>query len=322
MSTELVIIEKLNLDLVPFFTKGDRLDELLDAIKVDIMAHVPDVSTPKGRTLIKNNITAGKKYRLHLEESGKKLSAEYKLIPSAIDATRKKANEFLLRVEAKARERLTEWELIDKAEKKQIADTAAYLIKFDYDLVEGHRDNELIDLKAKQAAADRQAEITKAADEAKVKAEDKAAAEIKQAKLDKETAEADADKAKQATKDAEWLTYISEAYTHNDKLIADNNRIIAKQAAEWLAYLNEAYAHNDQLIAAKSARDAVLRSQREEDERISREETRLKADKLHTKGVKIKAFNDFRAFGLDIANARLAVQALAAGKIAGQELKY
>lgn len=293
MSTELLVIEKFNLELVPFFTKGDRLEELLEAIKAEVMAHVPDVSTGKGRTLIKNNITAAKKYRTHLESSGKALSAEYKLIPSAIDATRKKVNEFLLDVEAKARESLTAWEIIDKAEKKQIADTAAYLIKFAADLEDGYRDNELFDLKAKQAEADRQAEITKAADAARVKAENDAAEEIKQANLDRIAAEAATEAANQAVKDAEWLTYISEAY-----------------------------AHNDQLIAAKNARDAVLRGQQDEEDRIAREKIRLEADKLHTKGVKIKAFNDFRAFGLDIANARLAVKALAAGKIYGQELKY
>ena len=70
MSTELVIIEKLKLDLVPFFTKEDRLDELLSAIAVEVMAHVPDVSTPTGQTLITTSMTAGTKYRLHPEESG------------------------------------------------------------------------------------------------------------------------------------------------------------------------------------------------------------------------------------------------------------
>jgi len=310
MSTELVIIEKLKLDLVPFFTKEDRLDELLSAIEVEVMAHVPDVSTPKGRTLIKNNITAGKKYRLHLEESGKKLSAEYKLIPSAIDATRKKANEFLLCVEAKAREPLTAWELIDKAEKKQIADTAAYLVKFAADLEEGYRDNELIDLKAKQAEVDRQAEITKAANEAKAKVEAAAADEIEESRLDKIAADGRAEFARQAAKNAEWLVYISEAYTHNDKLIADKNKLVAEQAAKWLAYLNEAYAHNDQLIAAKNARHAELKRQEDEAARIEAARKTREADKNHKHQIKVEAMEDFIKAGLDENSARIAVRAL------------
>ena len=281
MNTELLVIEKFNLELVPFFTKGDRLNELLEAIKIEVMAHVPDVSNIKGRNAIKANITAGKKYRTHLEECGKKLSAEYKLMPKTIDTYRGEVKVFLLDVEAEARKELTAWELIDKAEKAQVADTDAYLIKFDADLEEGYRDNELIDLKAKQAKLERQAEIDKAADAAKVKAKEDAAEEIKQANIDKEKAEADARFAVAAAADAKWLAYISEAYSHND-----------------------------QLTAAKSARDAVLRSQREEDDRIKTEKKAREADKNHKHTVKVEAMEDFIAAGLSEDSARIAVRSL------------
>jgi hypothetical protein len=322
MSNELLVIEKLNLELVPFFTKGDRLDELLEAIKVEVMAHVPDASTNKGRTLIKNNITAAKKYRTHLESSGKALSAEYKLIPSAIDATRKKVNEFLLGVEANARESLTEWERIDKIEKKQISDTAAYLIKFDSDLEEGYRDNELFDFKLAKAEADRQAEIKAAEDAATKKAEDKAAEEIAQAGRDKV-------KAEQATKDAEWLTYITGAYEINAKIDFDRQAAVNKENAakqvklnEWIEYISEAYAHNDKLIATKNAQAAEVQRQKDIADQQKRDQANREADKNHKGNVNRTAMEAFIHAGLSQEQAKKAVTAIAKNLIPAVTIRY
>jgi hypothetical protein len=320
MSTELLVIEKL--EIVPFFTKGDQLDDTLAKIRASAVDHVPDVSTLKGRNAIKANVTKVKKSRIYLENHGKDLSAEYKAIPKTIDANRKKSRDYLNVLEEEIRAPLTAWEVVDNAEKAQIADTAAYLIKFAADVEEGYRDNELIDLKAKQAEADRQAEITKAADEAKVKAEEKAADEIKQANLDRVAAENATATAKQATKDAEWLTYISEAYTHNDKLIADNNMIIAKRAADWLAYLNEAYAHNNQLIATENARQVELNRQQDNDARIKRDKEAREADTDNKRVKNVAARDAMIALGLDPKLATKLVSAISKGFIPDVTINY
>lgn len=203
MKTELLVIEQSGFELEPFFTKGTGIDEILNKLETEIMAHVPDVSTVKSRGEITANISKAKVYRLHLFDCRKKLSAEYKLIPSTIDKHGKKVNDFLLNIEAKARTQLTEWEVEDKSKKEH----AALLVKIDQKHDEAKIANELFDLKAKQEEADRQAEIKaasdKAAAEAKEQAEAEAAERIAQAEREKIAAEQREIAANQAVIDAE-----------------------------------------------------------------------------------------------------------------------
>ncbi len=331
MSTELLVIEKL--ELVPFFTKGDHVDDLLAKIDAETMAHVPDVSTLKGRNAIIKNITNAKKSRTYLEAQGKALAAEYKTIPKTIDATRKKVKEFLLASEEKARSSLTEWERIEKIEKKQIADTEAYLIKFDADVIDGYRDNELIDLRAKQAEAERQAEIKEAADkaaaEAKAQAEEEAAERIAQSERNSLAAQQREYAAKQAVIDAENKA-AQEAIDAKSR--EDEAKRVAVNA-EWLAYIGEAYSINDRLTAEATAKrnadqaaeDARLaEQQRQENERLRQEEEQREREenKRFTGGINTKVMNDFISLGIDADTAKLVTKALAAGKIRNAQIIY
>jgi len=72
MSNELAVVE--NLDLVPFFTKGDKVDDVLAAIAEKARQHVPDVSTDKGRKAIKANVTFVTKSKTFLEKQRKTLA--------------------------------------------------------------------------------------------------------------------------------------------------------------------------------------------------------------------------------------------------------
>jgi len=349
MSTELLVIEKL--ELVPFFTKGDHVDDLLAKIDAETMAHIPDVSTLKGRNAIIKNITNAKKSRTYLEAQGKALAAEYKTIPKTIDATRKKVKEFLLASEEKARSSLTEWERIEKIEKKQIADTEAYLIKFDADVIDGYRDNELIDLRAKQAEAERQAEIKEAADkaaaEAKAQAEEEAAERIaqsernslaaqqreyaaKQAVIDAENkaaqeaidAKSREDEAKRVAANAEWLNYIAEAYEFNDRR---NTKAREDKAAQEALNATIIAQRDADRAAEQAAEDARLaEQQRQEDERLRQEEEQRQREenKRFTGGINTKVMNDFISLGIDADTAKLVTKALAAGKIRNAQIIY
>lgn len=55
MSNELVVIK--DLELVPFFTKGDSIDDVLQQIAKEAHSLVPDVSTAKGRKAITANVS-------------------------------------------------------------------------------------------------------------------------------------------------------------------------------------------------------------------------------------------------------------------------
>ena len=120
MSNELVVIE--NLDLVPFFTKGDSLDSTLERIEKEMLSFVPgDLSVKKNRDAVKAMVTKVTSSKTYLEKEGKALAAEYKEIPKRIDANRKKTKDFLTELGAKVRQPLTEWEVEDKRIKAEEA---------------------------------------------------------------------------------------------------------------------------------------------------------------------------------------------------------
>lgn len=332
MSNELLVIEKL--ELVPFFTKGDNLDDTLAKIKAEAMAHVPDVSTLKGRNAIKKNVTMVTKSKTYLENQGKDLAAEYKAIPKAIDANRKKTKDFLTALQEEIREPLTAWEAIDKAEKDQIKDTEVFLIEYEETHQQALNENELIDLRAKQAEADRQAEIKaaeeKAAADAKEIAEaaaaelvaqaerDKIAAEqreiaTKQAAIDAENkaakdaidAKAREDEAKQAAKNAEWLAYIAEAYSIND-------RMNAKKQADFEA-----------AQAAEDARLSQIQQQENDQLREDQEQRQREENKRFVGGIKTKVMNDLVTHcGLSQDVAKQVVIAMAKGQIRNAKIIY
>lgn len=360
MKTELLVIEKL--ELVPFFTKGDQLDDTLERVKVEATAHVPDVSTLKGRNAIKANVTKVTKVKTFLESHGKELAAEYKLIPKAIDANRKKSKDFLNALVDEIREPLTAWEVIDKTEKAQVIDTKAFLIEYELHHEDGLRDNELVDLKAAQAEADRQAEIKaaaeKAAAEAKAKAEAEAAERIARAEREKIAAEqreiaarqavidaenkaaqdaidakAREEKAKQDAIDAqeraryeaeqaEQRRIKSERQAKQDAFLADQRVKYEAEQAENRRVEAEQQAKRDSEAAAENARLAEVQRQQEIVKREAKKKAELEADKNHTAAINRAVMADFISIGLDKDSAMLATKALAAKKIRFSGINY
>jgi colicin import membrane protein len=106
--TELLVIEKL--ELVPFFTKGDGIDNVLEQIAKEARSIVHDVSTAKGRDAVKAHVTKVTKSKTYLEAQGKALAAEYKEIPKKIDVNRKSVWDFLDNLQKEVRQPLTDWE--------------------------------------------------------------------------------------------------------------------------------------------------------------------------------------------------------------------
>lgn len=320
MSNELIQIKEVK--LVPFFTKGDEVDQILARIEAEALAHVPDVSTLKGRNAIKANVTKVTKSKTYLESHGKDLSAEYKAIPKAIDANRKKTRDFLNGLAERVRETLTAWEVNDNAEKAQVIDTEAFLIEYELKHEDGHRDNELFDLKRQQAEAERQAEIKKAADEAKALAEQQAAAKIAQANQDRIDAEQREEAAKQAAiaaaAQAESNRIAQEERAKSDAAEATRR----EELAQWTQYISEAYAHNDQLIASENARLAEVVRQQDLADQQKRDEAQRQANKQHCAKINTAAMNAFIVAGLSASDAKLAVKALAKNLIPSVTINY
>jgi colicin import membrane protein len=122
MNTELVVVE--NLDLVPFFTKGDQVKSILDRLTQEAKSFVSgDLSVKKNRDSVKAEVTKFTTSKTYLESKGKELATEYKTIPKTIDANRKLVKDTITDLQVLVRQPLTDWE----AEQEAIA--AAELAK-------------------------------------------------------------------------------------------------------------------------------------------------------------------------------------------------
>ena len=202
MSKELLVLEKL--EVVPFFTKGDSLDETLAKIEDEALAFVAsDLSVGKNRDAVKAMVTKVTKSKTYLEKEGKKLTDEYKAIPKAIDANRKRVKEFLTELQAKVRQPLTDWEIEDdrikaeKAEAERLAEIAERIeLIWDFAHIQLNQFNlgvEWCDWIVTELQRERDEEIARvAAEKAKADAEEKAKADIEAAKQLAAKAEQDA----------------------------------------------------------------------------------------------------------------------------------
>jgi len=122
MSNEIIIANVIASNALEVFTgENNALNDFMANVEREALAHVPDVSTAKGRAAITANETKVKKAKLFVEKEGKALADRQKEIPKLIDASRKKSRDFFEALQEKVRLPLTEWE----AEQKAIADKKA-----------------------------------------------------------------------------------------------------------------------------------------------------------------------------------------------------
>lgn len=334
MTTEnqLAVIEKT--DLVPFFTKGDHVDDVLAKIAEEARAHVPDTSTLKGRNAIKANITKIKKCKTFLESKGKDLAAEYKAIPKVIDENRRKVKDFLNSVEDECRLSLTEWEdeqarikaeeeaAKAEAERKEQVNAdheLAILMYADY-----QREQEELRIKAETEQKARDEEIARqAAEQARIEAERKAAEE--QQRIENERLEAirREEQAKAAAEQAKRDAEAAEARRIQDAKDAEERRIReAKEAEERADQQRIAAEIEAKRQAEAAAAEERQRFEREEQERIA-EQQRREADKAHRGKINRGAMNGLVASaGLTEEQAKAVVTAIAKGQVPSIVIQY
>ena len=253
-----VFIETADLDLIvmsngtqlsksDFFVTGDDVDKVLEDIKKEVSSYVQDTSTAKGRSEITKTVSIVTKCKTYLEAQGRELSAEYKLIPGKIDKNRTKVKEFLTNLQNEIRKPLTDWQeeqakIKVEQEKKEAAEKLHAEIenchelslllneKFDRDLADENarlaqekidNDKRIAQEAAEKATIEAERLAQKAIDDAQA-AKQKAIDD--KAKSDGDLLESQArqkeleEHAAQTKLNNEWLAYISEAYSINDKL--------------------------------------------------------------------------------------------------------
>lgn len=315
--TSLVTIEPCEISTV--FIEGTGLDPILTRIEQLVTAHIPDVSTPKGRAEIKSLAFKVVKSRTYLDSLGKDLVAEYKSIPDRIDANRRAMRERLLALEELARKPLVEWEqeqeriaqeeqariqaeherkAQEALERQVVLDHEMALLmneKFDRDLADRLRAEEEYRI-AKEARI-----AEEAAERARKEAEDRAAAEAEtlrlreaQALLAQQRAEREKAEAEQRAKDAEARA------EQERKDAVERERVAAEQAAQ---------RERDRQAAAARA-EAEAQAAREK-------------DREHRKKLNLEALVDIvKATGITEDQAKACIAAIAMGKIRNVKINY
>ena len=306
---ELLVVEKVK--LVPFFTKGEQVEDLLAQIEKEVLAFVPDVTTAKGRDEIKKMTTKVTKSKTYLESKGKELAAEYKAIPKVIDANRRTVKEKLTALAEQVRAPLTEYEeeakrkAIEKMEREKAeklaaeVETAHELALFMNDKFDDER---AAAVEAERKAEEERRAIAKAEREAREKriAEEAAAA-----------AQASAEQAKREAEEAEKARIQAEKQAAIDAEQAELRRIEAEKQAKI-----------DAEKAAEAARQAELDRQKQEAEQLAAEKAKREANKKHIGAIRGAAKECFMAKGLDEATAKKLVLAIHNNEIANVSISY
>lgn len=112
-SIELVIAQNPVLAI----TDKAKFEELLKGIRAEIDAHVPDVSTPKGRKEIASLAYKVTRTKTAIDDAGKELNAEKRREIDKVDAERREIRAKLEGLADEVRKPLTDWE--DAEEKRQ-----------------------------------------------------------------------------------------------------------------------------------------------------------------------------------------------------------
>lgn len=319
-SKKLTLVE--NVELVPFFTKGDSVDSVLEKIAVEARAHVPDVSTDKGRKAITANVTKVTKSKTYLESQGKGLAAEYKAIPKRIDENRRKVKEFLNDLQDEVRLPLTKWEeeqaRIKAEEEARIeAEKLAEKVEAAHELGLMMNDN----FDREKLEAEELAKQQRIAHEQKIKdeAEAKAQADAQKAIDDAKAAE------QKAIRDAE----IAEQQRQEQARQAEQARIQAEEQARINAERAERQRIQDQKDAelaaqraAEQARQVEIQRQQQEEKRIADEKAAREADVENRKSKNNIAKSSLMELGLDEAKAIEVVKAIATGRVLNVTINY
>lgn len=109
-------------DLEAMFRAENGLDPLVAMIEAKVRAHVPDLSTRKGRDEIKSLAYMVARSKTALDDAGKALNEEVRTQINAVDAARRSIREKLDALRDEARKPLDDWEAAEEARVKKLKD--------------------------------------------------------------------------------------------------------------------------------------------------------------------------------------------------------
>lgn len=300
--TDLLIIEKL--ELVPFFTKGEGIDSVLEKIAKEARSIVHDVSTAKGRDAVRAHVTKVTKSKTYLEAQGKLLASEYKEIPKKIDSNRKSVWDFLDSLQKEVRQPLTDWE--DEQAKIKAEDEARLAAEENQRVIDSDYEIALLlmgrDFKLRQ-------ELAEEAEQQRIAYEEN---------LKREAAE-------QAVADAKLLAEQLAQKAIQDKQDAINEaaRLEAARVAQEAKYKQDAIdAENRRLADIEATKQVEIdRQQKAIDDDLA-EKARLAANQEHVVTVHRNMKAVYIAAGFPNDLAEVAVKLLVKNKVPNTTFNY
>jgi colicin import membrane protein len=310
--TELLPLENVN--AVELFT-GKNLDALLAQIRAETATVVPDLTTASGRKEIASTAYKVARSKTAIDEAGKELVAGWKSQAAVVDASRKKARDYLDALKDEIRAPLDEWEaaearkeqeLIEQARLRREAEEAERLADLE------RREAEVAEAQEAIAAVERAArEKAEAEQLARDQAErDESIRKEAAAKAERDAAEA-VQRAEQAAADAAERERVAAAQAEIARVAAEQAAIEAQARA-----VREAEERTRrEAEAAQAAKRLAEAKQRAEDERKA-------ANVKHRASVNRAAAAALVSTGLDTEMAKVVITAIASGNVPCVSIQY
>ena len=290
------------------FTSGDMIELLLAQVEAKVRAHVPDLTTAKGRDAIKSLAYAVSRSKTALDDAGKKLTEDARAQIADVNAQRKVITDRLDALRDEARKPLTDWEAAEETRKADlmrrlqriepvwpadtlpsvealaghIANVEAIAIDNSWqefeDQAQLRKDRALAKLRPMHAAAvvreEQAAELAQLRAEAEARrAEDAKRAAEEQAKRD---AEAAAERQRQAAE----VEAIARARAETERQqAAENARIRAEQAAAERIAAAERATEQARIDAEAATKRAAEQAERDKAAAIEAERRRVEQER-------------------------------------------
>lgn len=308
----LIPLETIN--AVEIFT-GHKLDDLLAKIRQETSTLVPDVSTVGGRKEIASLAYKVARSKTTIDDAGKSLVAGWKKQAAEVDASRKKARDYLDTLKDEIRAPLDAWEA-EQARVEQEKRDAEERAKAEAEAAaRAELERKEAELRAREEAI-----AAKERAEAERIAKEKAESERKvREELIRKEAE---DRAKREAQEA-----IERAARETDEA-KEAARVAAKKAeADRMAAIERAEREKQEAVRAAEERVRLENERKEreriaEDARIRAEEERRAADREHRLSINADAVSALIAEGIPQEIAEKTVNLIALGVIPNVEINY
>lgn len=349
------IVSLITANPVLVLTDEKQYSEFYKVMKAEVEAHVPDISTEKGRKEIASLAYKVARTKTAIDAAGKKLNEDARAQINTVDASRRKIRDELDALSAQARKPLTEWEQAEEDRIKSITDwftdlglnsitsmddTAESIGKKlawvealepvkalfgdQYDRAVSSLNSSLASLsRAKTEAEKREADALEL-ERLRRAAQEREAAELAAAKAKLEQEQAEGRKRQDEARAAAEAEARKEAQRIAVEIEAE--RVREEERAKHAAELK---AEQDKSAAAERAVEQENRRRQEQEaaahaeaERIRREETARQADRDHRGKVMGEAKAGLLSLELTEADAKRVVLAIVANEIPHVSLRF